>query len=197
MRLPDRVARARRLLASVEKNFLPAVFESRFGAEDMVVLDLIARDGLGIPVVLVDTGLLARETHALVARVRKDYGIEVGCFRPWPGSLDAHLEQYGERGLLDGAEAREASRAIREQEPLRRALAGKRAWITAMRRERSSAPGQAAESVHYATHRLWRFNPLLDWSADDVRDYLDANRVPSVAAIPPSRAFALRSPELA
>ena len=188
MRLVDRVARARRLLASVEKNFSPAVFASRFGLEDMVVLDLLARDGLGIPVVLLDTGCLSRETLALVARVRKQYGLDIPAYYPWPGALDALVEQYG----IDGdeghsAEAREASLAIREREPLRRALAGKRGWITAVRRTPADPRTDLAESGHDPIHRAWRFNPLVDWTLEDVHSYLDDNRVPYTAPRDPAR----------
>ena len=58
MSLDAHVDRARRLLASIEKNHSPSVLASSFGAEDMVVLDLIARDGLAIGIFTLDTGRL-------------------------------------------------------------------------------------------------------------------------------------------
>ena len=178
MRLADRVVRARRLLASVEKNFSPAVFASSFGLEDMVVLDLIARDGLGIPIFMLDTGRLPKETLALVERVRKHYGLEVATYHPWPGAVDAYVEEYGIDGFYDTVEARKACCGIRKVEPLRRALAGKRAWITGLRREQSDTRTDVAESGHDDVYRLWKFNPLVDWSLDETRQYLADNRVP-------------------
>ena len=178
MRLGDRVARARRLLASVEKNFSPAVFASSFGLEDMVVLDLIARDGLGIPIFMLDTGRLPKETLALVERVRKHYGLEVATYHPWPGAVDAYVEEYGIDGFYDTVEARKACCGIRKVEPLRRALAGKRAWITGLRREQSDTRLGVEESGHDDAHHLWKFNPLVDWSLEDTRQYLADNHVP-------------------
>ena len=178
MRLEDRVARARRLLASVEKNFSPAVFASSFGLEDMVVLDLIARDGLGIAVFMLDTGRLPKETLALVERVRKHYGIDVATYHPWPGAVDAYVEEYGIDGFYDTVEARKACCGIRKVEPLRRALAGKRAWITGLRRDQSDTRSDVVESGQDEVHRLWKFNPLVDWSLEETRQYLADNHVP-------------------
>jgi phosphoadenosine phosphosulfate reductase len=139
----ERVQRARRLLAGVEKNHSPAVFGCGFRAADMVVLDLIARDGLAIRM-----------------------------FAPWPESVDALVEQYG-------LEAGEASRALRFDEPLTRALAKKRGWVTARR---------AGNDVSLDAMRgIWTFGPLAGWSQEDVREYLRANRVPWNDDQPPQR----------
>ena len=176
--LAERVARARRLLASVEKNHSPAAFASSFGAEDMVVLDLIARDGLAIAVFTLDTGRLPAATHALVAEVRKRYGLEIAAYAPWPESVDAYVGEHGLDGFYDGVEQRKACCAIRKVEPLRRALAGKRAWVTGLRREQSETRSELAEAENDPASRLWKFNPLADWSDAEVWQYLRAHKVP-------------------
>ncbi|HET7729691.1 MAG TPA: phosphoadenylyl-sulfate reductase [Usitatibacter sp.] len=176
--LPQRVERARRVLAGVEKNYSPAVFASSFGAEDMVVLDLIARDGLAIPVVTLDTGRLPPETHALIARVRKHYGLAVAAFHPWPDSVAAFVEQHGADGFYDGVEQRRACCTVRKVEPLRRALAGKRGWITGLRREQADTRSGLAETALDPVHGIWKFSPLADWSHGDVWAYLRAHKVP-------------------
>src|SRR5947208_13215510 len=128
MSLEARIERARRLLSAIEKNHSPAVLSSSFGAEDMVVLDLIARDGLAIGIFTLDTGRLPRETHALIAEVRRRYGLAIGIYSPWPDSVGAYVEQHGRDGFYDSVEARKACCAVRKVEPLNRALAGKRGW---------------------------------------------------------------------
>ena len=178
MSLAERVARARRLLAAVEKNHSPAVFASSFGAEDMAVLDLIARDGLAIGIFTIDTGRLPRETHELIGRVRKQYGIAIDVYAPWPESVDAYVEQHGIDGFYDGLEQRKACCTLRKVEPLRRALAGKRGWVTGLRREQSDTRGELAEAVHDPDRDLWKFAPLAEWSEADVWDYLRAHRIP-------------------
>ena len=178
MSLAERIASARRLLASVEKSYSPAALASSFGAEDMVVLDLIARDGLAIRVFTLDTGRLPRETHDLIATVRKRYGIAVDVHAPWPESVDAFVEQHGIDGFYEGVEQRKACCTVRKVEPLRRALAGKRAWITGLRREQSNTRAELAEIALDPDHGLWKFSPLADWSDEDVWTYMRANDVP-------------------
>ena len=172
------VERARRSLATIEKNHSPAAFASSFGAEDMVVLDLIARDGLAIPTFTLDTGRLPRQTHDLIARVRAVYGIAVHVYQPWPESVDAYVGEYGLDGFYDGVAERKACCAVRKVEPLRRALAGKKAWVTGLRREQSDSRSTLAEAEHDAVHRIAKFNPLADWTESQVWDYLRGNNVP-------------------
>ena len=176
--LAEQVARARRLLAAVEKNYSPAAFSSSFGAEDMVVLDLIARDGLAIEIFTLDTGRIPRETHELIALVRKQYGLAIKAYAPWPESVDAYVEQNGRDGFYDGVEQRRACCALRKVEPLGRALARKRGWVTGLRREQSDTRSSLAETSHDAAHGVWKFSPLAAWSDEHVWEYLRANRVP-------------------
>jgi phosphoadenosine phosphosulfate reductase len=178
MSLEEKTDRARRLLAGVEKNYSPTVLASSFGAEDMVVLDLIARDGLAIGVFTLDTGRLPRETRDLIAVVRKRYGVEIAVHAPWPDSVDAYIEQHGVDGFYDGIEARKACCTVRKVEPLRRALAGKRGWITGLRREQAESRAELAETELDPVHGLWKFSPLADWTEDDVWTYLRSNHVP-------------------
>jgi phosphoadenosine phosphosulfate reductase len=178
MSLPARLARTRQLLAEIEKSHAPAALASSFGAEDMVLLDLIAREGLGIGVFTLDTGRLPRETHDLLARVRRLYRIDIEVFTPWPDSVEAYVREYGADGFYDGIEQRKACCTLRKTDPLERALRGKRAWITGLRREQSETRAAVAEAEHDQARRLWKFNPLADWTDDDVWRYLRANAVP-------------------
>ena len=118
-----RVSAARRLLASVEKNHSSAVLESCFGAEDMVILDLIARDGLAIGVATIDTGRLPRQTHDLIEDIRRQYGLEIRVVSPWPDTVSAHVAQYGADGFYEGREQRAACCTVRREER-RRHLGG-------------------------------------------------------------------------
>ncbi|MGZ5036244.1 MAG: phosphoadenylyl-sulfate reductase [Usitatibacter sp.] len=178
MSYTERIERARRLLAAIEKNHSPAALASSFGAEDMVILDLIARDGLAIGIFTLDTGRLPRETHDLIAEVRDRYGLDIDVFSPWPGSVDSYVEQYGIDGFYDTVDARKACCNVRKVEPLRRALAGRRAWITGLRREQAESRADVREAEHEIDSTRWKFNPLADWTDEDVWEYLRANRVP-------------------
>jgi phosphoadenosine phosphosulfate reductase len=178
MSLEERVDRARRLLAAIEKNHSPAALASSFGAEDMVVLDLIARDGLAIAIFTLDTGRLPRQTHDLISEVRRRYGLDIEIFSPWPGSVDSYVEQYGIDGFYDGVDERKACCAVRKVEPLRRALASRRGWITGLRRDQAESRAAVAETAQDAATGKWKFSPLADWSEEDVWAYLRSNHVP-------------------
>jgi phosphoadenosine phosphosulfate reductase len=173
-----RVERARRLLASIEKNHSPTALASSFGAEDMVVLDLVARDGLAIEIFTLDTGRLPEETHDLIAAVRKRYGLAIEVYTPWPDSIDAYVEQNGLNGFYEGVEHRKACCTVRKVEPLRRALTGKRGWITGLRREQADSRATVVEAEHDPVHGKWKFSPLADWTDADVWAYLRSNNVP-------------------
>jgi len=178
MSLEARVERARRLLAAIEKNHSPTALASSFGAEDMVLLDLIARDGLGISIFTLDTGRLPEETLDLIARVRKQYGLEIEIYAPWPDSVEAYVAQHGADGFYEGVDQRKACCAVRKVEPLKRALAGKRGWITGMRRDQAESRAQVLEADRDLATGKWKFNPLADWSGADVWAYLHAYGVP-------------------
>ena len=178
MSLPEKLERARRFLASIEKNHSPTALASSFGAEDMVLLDLIARDGLAIDVFTLDTGRLPRETHELIAEVHRRYGLEIEVFTPWPDSVDAYVAENGIDGFYEGVEQRVACCHVRKVEPLRRALASRRGWITGLRREQADSRANVLEAEHDPVQRKWKFSPLVDWSHDDVWNYLRENNVP-------------------
>jgi len=178
MTLESRLAHARAHLAAIEKSFAPAALASSFGAEDMVLLDLIAREGLAIGIFTLDTGRLPRETHDLIARVRREYGLRIDIYSPWPDSVGAHVEQYGADGFYDGIEQRKACCQVRKVEPLSRALRRKRAWITGLRRGQSDSRAEVALQEYDAIHGLWKFNPLAEWSEAEVWSYLRSYGVP-------------------
>jgi hypothetical protein len=106
-----------------------------------------------------------------------DYGLEIDVYSPWPDSVDAYVEQHGIDGFYDGVEQRKACCAVRKVEPLRRALAGKRGWIT----------GCAASRPTAARHRRAERDPATAVEVQPARrlvrrrrvDYLRANSVPT------------------
>ncbi|MFO1324233.1 MAG: phosphoadenylyl-sulfate reductase [Burkholderiales bacterium] len=174
----QRAADAAAALARISRAHAPAVFASSFGAEDMVVVDLIARHAPAIRVFTLDTGRLPEATLALVDRTRERYGIEVDVWFPDAARVESFVRAEGVNPFYRSVELRQACCAIRKTEPLARALAGKSAWITGLRRGQSVTRSDLAEQEFDAAHGLPKFNPLADWSEDDVWAYLRANGVP-------------------
>ena len=93
--IESRLDAARSLLARIAQAHAPAVFASSFGAEDMVLLDLIARADLPIRVFTLDTGRLPQETHDLIDRSREHYGIGIDIYVPQTDAVQAFVREHG------------------------------------------------------------------------------------------------------
>jgi thioredoxin-dependent adenylylsulfate APS reductase len=158
------------------ERFAPRVaFATGFGAEGCVIVDLIARRGLAIEVFTLDTGLLFPETYELWRRLEQRYGLTIRAVRP-AESVEQQAEAHG-----DALWRREPDRccALRKLEPLRQALDGRSAWVTAIRREQT--PDRATARVVEWDNRfgLVKLNPLAGWTHADVWTYLRAQDVPT------------------
>ena len=165
-------------LGSVANDFSPAVFASSLAAEDMVLTDMILRSGLPIEIFTLETGRLHAETLGMLDRIKETYGYEVKLYKPETAAVDAYVSQNGLNAFYDSVEMRKECCRIRKVEPLNRALAGKKAWITGQRRAQSTTRAELAVQEHDAAHGMEKFNPLADWSEEDVWHYIRSNEVP-------------------
>jgi phosphoadenosine phosphosulfate reductase len=144
----------------------------------MVLTDVIARERLPIGIFVLDTGRLHEETLALIGTLRKRYGVDVQVYEPQAAAVIDYVHFYGRDAFYGSADLRRKCCDIRKVEPLARALAGKRAWITGQRREQSPDRASLSEREFDAVHGLEKFNPLADWSEARVWEYIHAHNVP-------------------
>jgi phosphoadenosine phosphosulfate reductase len=165
-------------LRAVADQYSPVALASSLSAEDMVLTDAIARTGLSIEVFVLDTGRLHADTLELIPKIRSYYGINVLVHRPNGAALMEYERQHGRDGFYQSVELRRRCCELRKVEPLKLALAGKRAWITGQRREQSAGRAQLAEQEFDAVHGLEKFNPLAAWREADVWRYLGEHSVP-------------------
>ncbi|MFL6672412.1 MAG: phosphoadenylyl-sulfate reductase, partial [Massilia sp.] len=168
----------RATLERIARDFSPAVFASSLAAEDMVLTDMILKAGLPISIFSLETGRLHAETLAVLDQVKATYGYEIALYRPQPEAVDAYVAQNGLNAFYDSVEMRRECCRVRKVEPLGRALAGNKAWITGQRRAQSATRSELAVQEDDAAHGMAKFNPLADWSEQDVWDYIRANTVP-------------------
>ena len=167
------------LLKKIEAQFSPAVFAHSFGAEDMVLVDLIARHRLNIEAFSLDTGRLPPETYTLMAKSAAKYpALKVVVYFPDAAQVEAYVNRNGINAFFDSVELRKECCRIRKLEPLKRALAGKKAWITGLRREQSPTRTDMAAQEFDSGNGLEKFNPLLEWTEKEVWAYIRANGVP-------------------
>jgi phosphoadenosine phosphosulfate reductase len=126
------------LLADIAANWSPATFANSLGAEDMVLTDLIVKAKLPIEIFSLDTGRLPLETYDLIAAVDKEYGLKLKIYFPQAEAVESFVRNHGINGFYDSVTLRKACCHARKVEPLKRALAGKRAWITGLRAQQAT-----------------------------------------------------------
>ena len=176
--LQDLIAQTRATLEKIAGQYGPAVFASSLAAEDMVLTDMILRDKLPITIFTLETGRLHAETLGMLDRIRETYGYDVIPYRPEAAAVDSYVAQHGRNGFYDSVELRKECCRIRKIEPLNRALAGNTSWVTGQRRAQSVTRAALDVQEVDPAHDMVKFNPLADWSEDDVWEYIRANQVP-------------------
>jgi len=176
--LHRRVAETSAILERIARDFTPAVFASSLAAEDMVLTDLILKADLPIAIFSLETGRLHAETLAMIDRVKEMYDYDIALFRPDPLAVERYVTQNGLNAFYESVDMRKECCRIRKVEPLGRALAGKRAWITGQRRAQSATRAELAVQEDDLSHAMQKFNPLTDWSEENVWEYLRTHQVP-------------------
>jgi phosphoadenosine phosphosulfate reductase len=151
------------------------------GAEDVAVIDIAVKSGLPFSVFTLDTGRLHPETYRFIEKVRTHYGVSIDLMSPASEPLQAMVEKKGLFSFYQDGHGECCG--IRKLEPMRRALASKRAWITGQRRDQSPtrtevAVLQADSHQGLGGERLLKLNPLAAWSLQKVWSYIRANDVP-------------------
>ena len=137
-----------------------AALASSLAAEDMVLTHAIFDAGLDLEVFTLDTGRLHAETLGVLDAIRQRYGREVTIYRPDAAAVDAHVAAHGAYAFYESVELRKACCQIRKVEPLKRALAGRGAWITGsgapVRHARRAGARRTGRHVRPASSTRWR-----------------------------------------
>jgi phosphoadenosine phosphosulfate reductase len=165
-------------LKEIAGEFHNVAFASSLGAEDMVLADAIFSSGLQIAVFTLDTGRLPRETLDLLERTRSRYARNVEIFRPDADEVERYVAAHGANAFYESVELRKNCCHIRKVAPLARALTGRDAWVTGLRRAQSLTRTDLPLREFDATHGLVKFNPLADWSEEEVWAYVRDRDVP-------------------
>ena len=173
-----RISEVEALLAAIADDFSPATFANSLGAEDMVLTDLILKAQLPIDIFSLDTGRLPAETYELMGAVEKHYGYKLTIFFPRADEVETYVRNQGINAFRESVTLRKACCAIRKVEPLKRALAGKRAWITGLRAQQAATRDGLPLREYDAGNGLEKFNPLAGWTEKEVWTYIRQNAVP-------------------
>jgi phosphoadenosine phosphosulfate reductase len=151
---------------------------SSFGAEDVVLIDLLA--GIApVRVFTLDTGRLNQETYDLMDRIRRRYGVSVEVYCPQAGAVERIAREKGMNFFRESVEGRKLCCAVRKVEPLGRALSGLDAWITGLRREQAVTRREIRKVEKDDDHGgILKLNPLAEWTHEQVWEYIRGRQIP-------------------
>jgi phosphoadenosine phosphosulfate reductase len=175
-----KTAPAEQILAWAESRFgAKAAMAVSFGAEDVVLIDLARKHAPSVRLFTLDTGRLPPETYEVMEVLRNRYGLDVETFFPDRERVEGLVSTQGHFSFRQSIEARKQCCGIRKVEPLGRALQGRQAWVTGMRREQSITRTAVEALERDVDHGgLLKLNPLVSWSARQVWSYIQENGVP-------------------
>ncbi len=177
-RLEKLVHDTRALLELAAHEYKDVVYSNSLGAEAMVLTDIIFTHVPEIEMFTLDTGRLHDETLALLDRIERRYQRRIQVFYPDAAAIESYVRDNGINGFYLGVEERQSCCHIRKVEPFKRAIAGRKAWITGVRREQS-AERALGESISWdERYGLWKVSPLLEWTEEDVWAYIQARNLP-------------------
>lgn len=155
-----------------------AKFSSALGIEDQIITHLIASQNLSIEIFTLDTGRLFQETYDLLDLTRSKYRVNIKTYFPDYRQVEQLLTTKGPNSFYSSVENRKECCFIRKVEPLKRALEECTVWITGIRAEQSANRGEMELVSWDDQHKVIKYNPLLNWSEQDVLKFVEENKIP-------------------
>lgn len=162
----------------VSSRFKQVRFSTSLGEEDQAITHLVATRQLPISVFTLDTGRMFQETYDLLHLTRLHYKIPVQVYFPDARQVEDYVQQNGINGFYDSVENRKQCCHIRKVVPLTRALQGAEVWITGLRQSQSANRGSMQRAVWDEEYKLIKYNPIFDWTDDQLHEFINANKIP-------------------
>ncbi len=154
------------------------VFTTSFGYEDQVITDYIFGNNFPVEVITLDTGRLFEETYKVYRSTVEKYKKPIKAYFPPAEKVEELLEKKGPFSFYESLENRKECCYIRKVIPLKRALKGNEVWITGLRASQSENRSDMMEFEWDEGNQIIKYNPLLEWSLEDVKQYVRENHVP-------------------
>ena len=149
-----------------------------FSYEDQVITDHVSRLPFPVFIFTLDTGRLFPETYSTWSRTLERYKVSIDAYYPDAERLQEFVRSYGPNSFYESVDNRKQCCHIRKVEPLKKALAGKEVWITGLRAEHSPNRSDMQLIEWDNVNKVLKYNPLLHWTTDEVRQYIDDHNIP-------------------
>ncbi len=154
------------------------VFSTSFGYEDQAISHYIFSNDLPIEVFTLDTGRLFAETYSVWNSTLDKYKKEIKAYYPEAKEVEKMVGKKGPLSFYESVENRKECCFIRKVDPLQRALKGKKIWITGIRAEQSDSRKELTQVEWDETNKVYKFHPLLNWTLDEVKEFIRKNHIP-------------------
>lgn len=153
-------------------------FSTSFSLEDQAIAHNILSNSLPIKIFTLDTGRLFAETYSVWSATNERYSTSIKAYYPNNEKLEELVTERGPNSFYESPQNRIDCCHIRKVEPLRRALAGNAVWITGLRAEHSANRHEMPIVEYDVTNNIIKYHPLLHWTTQDVRNYIDEFNIP-------------------
>lgn len=153
-------------------------FSTSFSYEDQVITHDILSSRLDVKIFTLDTGRLFSETYSVWNSTNQQYDTHIRAYYPRQDNVEAFVYERGPNAFYESLQNRKDCCFIRKVEPLQRALKGNKVWITGLRAEHSPARQDLALLEWDETNQVIKFNPLLHWTYEEVKAYINENSIP-------------------
>ncbi|MEP7320269.1 MAG: phosphoadenylyl-sulfate reductase [Saprospiraceae bacterium] len=167
------------LLRTLDTRYPHAVtLSTSFSEEDQVLFHLIAESKSGIETFTLDTGRLFPETYSTWSRTLEKYKRPIKSYHPQENSLAQFIEVHGPNSFYESVDNRKQCCFIRKVEPLQRALAGKKIWITGIRASHSPDRSHMPMVEWDEQHQVIKVHPLLQWGTEELKSFIRSHDIP-------------------
>ena len=151
---------------------------SSFGAEDVILIDMLVKADPKARIFTLDTGRLNQETYDVMDKIKEKYNCAIETYFPEASRVEGMVREKGFNLFYESIDNRKLCCNIRKVEPLNRALKGLKAWMTGLRREQVVTRAAVKKVEGDEGHHMYKINPLADWTWEEVWTYIRANKVP-------------------
>ena len=154
------------------------VFSTSFGMEDQVITDFILKNSFDVKIFTLDTGRLFYETYTTWEQTNEYYHTKITPYYPEAPAIEEYVQNNGINAFYNSVALRQTCCHIRKVEPLRRALAGNKIWITGLRAEQSPLRQQMPMVEWDESNQIIKVHLLLHWKTQEVLSFLCSHGIP-------------------
>ncbi len=154
------------------------IFSTSFSMEDQIITDIIFSNNLPIKIFTLDTGRLFEDTYKIFKKTSDFYKKKIFTFFPESQDIEKLYFEKGAFSFYLSLENRKECCFLRKVKPIKRALEGVECWITGIRAGQSETRKKLDFFIWDKSFNLIKYNPLLDWSLEDVNDYVKNKNLP-------------------